>query len=500
MNPMFLADFYKIGHVDQYPKDTTQVWSNWTARGVRLNPGCGIKFDRVVSFGLNRYLKKYVIDAFNRDFFGQPLEKILAEYREVIAATLFVQNPRTDHIEALWKLQYLPLRFYALPEGSLVPIGVPSLVVTNTLPEFFWLPNFGETLMSCNLWKPSRSATIAREFRRLFLQYAREAGETDFSFVDWQGHDFSFRGMSGLEDAILSGLGHLLMFKGTDTIPAIIEAHDYYGADYSVGGSVPATEHSVMCSGSKEGELETFRRLLTEVYPSGIVSVVSDTWDLWKVLQSFIPALADVLEKRDGKLVIRPDSGDPVKIMCGDDAAVWGSPQEAGAIRLLAQAMGTTKVRSNGSLPLIGREHPLFLNTGGIIYGDAITLDRCQRILTNAVHYFKLSPYNVVMGIGSYTYEYGTRDDFGYAMKATAVRRNGELVPIFKKPVTDSGEKWSAKGILSVYELNDGNFSMEEMSTEERLNSCAFEVVFDNGRLLVDPTFEDIRARARRGL
>ena len=400
--------------------------------------------------------------------------------------TLNVANPKTDHIQALHELGYLPLRFYALPEGTSSPLNCPQIVVTNTLPEFFWLPNYLETIMSAVLWKPSTSATTAKRYRAIFEKFAREAGETDFSFIDWQGHDFSFRGMSGLEDAILSGLGHLTCFSGTDSIPAIIAAKEFYGAGLGVGGSVPATEHSVMCAGTAAGEFETFKRLLTEVYPSGILSVVSDTWDLWEVLTNYIPQLKQTILARDGKLVIRPDSGDPVNIMCGDPDSY--GPAHQGVLRLLAEAMGVEE--RSGALPMIRK--------AGAIYGDSITPERAEQILYRCVHELKLSPFNCVFGIGSYTYEYVTRDTYGFAMKATAVVRGGKLVPIFKSPKTDNAKesKKSHVGIPTVW-LEDSNLIVKQGCQPEELDGCAFEKVFEDGELLVDPTFDAIRARVR---
>lgn len=499
LNPLFYIDFYKVGHVSQYHKDVQQVFSNFTARSTRI-PGV----TKVVNLGLSYFIQKYLIADFNEHFFSRPLEEILAEYRRVIRATLFVQEPRTDHIEALHKLGYIPLTFYALPEGAQVPLNVPLLVVKNTQPgPFYWLPNYIESLLSCILWKPITSATMARQYRALFLKHARRSGEADFGFIDWQGHDFSFRGMSGLEDAKLSGLGHMTMFTGTDTLPAVLFAERYYGASLEpasplVGGSVPATEHSVMCAGQQDGEYETFHRLLTEIYPSGVLSVVSDTWDLWKVLTDYVPRLKPVLNARDGKLVIRPDSGDPVKIMCGDSERPHGDPAASGTLRLLAQAMGTFDRGS--ALPLIGKPHPLFLNTGAAIYGDSISLDRADRILTQTIDDLKLSPYNCVFGIGSYTYEYVTRDTHGMAMKATAYKNpTGKIVPMFKKPVTDDGGKFSHHGI-PVVDLEDGEYVVSQDSEEWELDECAFEKVFCDGQHLIKPTLEQIRERARRGM
>lgn len=170
------------------------------------------------------------------------------------------------------------------------------------------------------LWKPCTSATIAFEYRKLLEAYAAKTG-TAIEFVDWQAHDFSMRGMSGFDDAMMSSFGHLLSFTGTDTIPAIDFVERFYGANADtelVAGSVPATEHSVMCMGMQDGEEETFRRLIEDTYPNGIVSIVSDTWDFWSVMTKIAPSLKEKILARDGKVVFRPDSGDPVKILCGE--------------------------------------------------------------------------------------------------------------------------------------------------------------------------------------
>lgn len=474
MNPLFLIDFYKAGHVSQYPQDTTQVWSNWTPRSTRVP-----NQNSVVFFGLQYFIKEILQNEWDR-FFRSPLQGVLNEYRELILATLGVSNPKTDHIESLHNLGHLPLDIYALPEGTNVPLRCPALVITNTDSSAYWLPNYLETILSNILWKPCTSATTAQAYRKLFIKYAKESGEMDMGFVDWMGHDFSFRGMAGREDAVLSGMGHLLSFSGTDTVPAILAANKYYGAALTCGGSVPATEHSVMCAGGQDDELETFRHLIEDVYPSGIVSIVSDTWDLWKVLTEYVPALKDKILARDGKVVIRPDSGDPVKIICGGGGTV-GTPEFDGTLRLLAKALGTT-----GKM----------INKGAAIYGDSITLERASQILQKTVHEIGLSPYNLVFGIGSYTYEYVTRDTYGFAMKATAVRRGGKVIDIFKKPVTDNGEKNSLKGIPAVYKAN-GTYEVFDGSSEWDLDNCAFRKVYSNGKLLIEDSFDTIRKRVR---
>lgn len=483
ISPLLLIDFYKAGHVSQYPSDVTQVWSNWTPRSSRVD---GQK--TVVHFGLQYFIKDYLMRRFTHGFFGVGLETVLKEYRQVIKTCLRIDNPKVDHIEWLHQLGYLPIDIYSIPEGFSTPLNVPSMVITNTLPQAFWLPNYLETMLSMTLWKPSTSATTAQRFRKIGMKWAREAGETDFSFVDWQFHDFSMRGMSGLEDAILSGMGHLLSFSGTDSVPAIMAAREFYGADLSVGGSVPATEHSVMCAGGDDCELETFRHLIEDVYPNGIVSVVSDTWDLWRVLIEYVPALKDKILARDGKLVIRPDSGDPVKIILGDPNA--SGPAQRGVIALLADALGV-----NTSTRLIHK--------AGAIYGDSINEERAEAILRGLVE-GGYSPYNQVFGVGSFTYEWRTRDTYGFAMKATAVRRNGIVIDIFKCPITDDpcNPKKSLRGIPAVYQ---GDRSRDEQpdyyvvdgSTPYNLDHCEFRKVYSNGSLLIDDTFDQIRQRVR---
>lgn len=492
----FWIDFYKVGHVVQYDKSVTQIWSNYTPRTCRI-PGV----NHMVFFGLQYFIKEILQKEWDK-FFAKDWTDIVSEYRQVITATLGDPNPKTDHLYELWEGGYLPLDIYALPEGSSVNLNVPALVITNTDPRFFWLPNYLETVLSNVIWGPCTSATTAQSYRKLFMKYAKESGETDFSFIDWMGHDFSERGLFGREATILSGMGHLLSFSGTDSVPAILAAHDYYHAPYSVGGSVPATEHSVMCAGNKENEFETFRRLIEDVYPKGVVSIVSDTWDLWTVLTDYMPRLKDTILARDGKVVIRPDSGDPVKILCGDSEmkeedhryVMWDidykglHPAYYGVFGLLRKVFGTSHDRVSG-LPI--------LNKVGAIYGDSITLERADQILHKLVHEQQLSPYNAVFGIGSYTYQYVTRDTYGQAMKATAVRRaNGEICGIFKCPVTDDGGKTSCKGIPVVFDTS-GNYTLHPYGSPEELDNCSFRKVYSNGELLIDEDFETIRKRVR---
>jgi nicotinamide phosphoribosyltransferase len=288
MNPLLLTDGYKVDHRRQYPEGTTLVYSNWTLRKSRID---GV--NKVVFFGLQYFIKKYILEDFETYFFKQDKEKVVAEYARRINNYLGENQVGTSHIAALHDLGYIPMVIKALPEGASVPLRVPMFTMYNTLQEFFWLTNYFETLISAIVWMPCTSATIAKQYRAVLDHFALATSSTP-AFVDWQGHDFSMRGMAGIEAAVLSASGHLLSFTGTDTIPAIDLLEQYYNADSDkelIGASVAATEHSVMCMGTFEDEVGTFKRLVCEVYPKGIVSIVSDTWDLWKVLTDYLPQL-----------------------------------------------------------------------------------------------------------------------------------------------------------------------------------------------------------------
>lgn len=457
------TDAYKLDHRSQYPKGTELVFSNWTARKSRM-PGV----DKVIFFGLQAYMMEYLVERWNKDFFKRDLEEVVMEYMTRIEGAGI--KITYDHIVKLHQLGYLPIEIWALPEGTAVPIGVPMFVMWNTHPDFFWVTNYLETSLSANLWGPCTSATIAQQYRQLFADAFSYTGISDPNFIDFQGHDFSYRGMYGNEAAALSGAGHLLSFNGTDSIPALDFLAKYYNAgDEFIGGSVPATEHSVMCMGSKESEIETFRRLITDVYPTGIVSIVSDTWNYWKVWTEILPQLKDVIMRREGTVVIRPDSGDPVKIICGDPDAPAGTPAHKGSFNLAWDLFGGTLTHS------LYRELDSHI---GLIYGDSITLDRARAICTN-LRTQGFVP-KIVLGIGSYTYQMVTRDTFGFALKSTAGVVNGEVREIFKDPVTDDGTKKSAKGFTAVYETDEGLVLRDQVSLNA-VRTCAFIKVFQDG-------------------
>ncbi len=484
LNPAHMIDFYKSGHIYQYPEKTELVFSNLTARASRDD-----SVDEIVFFGLQYFIKKYLQYEWNVNFFDAEIEDVVDSYVRRMDNALGKGSVKPDHIIALHELGYLPIEIRAVEEGERVDIRVPCMTIHNTLHEYFWLTNYLETILSCTIWPMITSATKAYQFKKILSFYAAQTGG-DKDFVPFQGHDFSFRGMFGPEAAMMSGAAHLTSFVGTDTVPAIDFLEGYYGADCTkelVGCSVPATEHSVMSLGGDEDEIGTFRKLITETYPSGIVSIVSDTWDFWKVITEYLPKLKDEIMARDGKVVIRPDSGDPVKIICGDPDADdgWSNPVRMGAVECLWETFGG-KVNERGFKEL----DPHI----GLIYGDSITVDRCRDIC-KGLETKEFASTNVVFGIGSYTYQYTTRDQYGFAVKATYAEVDGESKNIFKKPKTDDGTKNSAKGLTAVYREPEGNYRLEDEVKWYSFNNCDLKPVFKDGEIVRETTLAKIREK-----
>lgn len=499
--PILATDGYKIQHIFQYPVGTEYVYSNWTARGSRIPD-----VKEIIFVGLQYAIQKRLMDDFI-PFFEGDIDEICAYYEDTMKDYMGPVN--TDHIRALHELGYIPLEFKALPEGTRVPLRVPMLTVENTHPDFFWLTNYFETILSAELWMPMTSATNAMRIRENLNKWATKTGEP-LDGVGFQGHDFSMRGMSGLEAAEISALGHLVAFTGTETVPVLSFIKKYYPTDGFIAGTVPATEHSVMCAGGQESEQETFERLMG-LYPSGILSVVSDTWDFWGVLTDLLPKMHDTIMARDGKLVIRPDSGDPADIICGtarEDITDAGgnvimTPEEKGAIQMLWDEFGGT-VNEAGYKVL--DEHI------GLIYGDSMNYDRVEDICAR-LEAKGFASTNLVFGLGSFGYQYQTRDTFGFAMKATNVVINGEEKAIFKDPKTDDGLKKSLKGRIEVgiaYEQDTGEARLvayddtyrERFHVEPGTNLLGDDnlltTVWKDGKFVQQWTFDEVRANANR--
>lgn len=484
MNALFLTDGYKTGHHQQYPEGTEKVYSNWTPRSNKYAPdGC----DKVLSFG-QQFVLKWLHDYFEQNFFSKPKHEVCDEVKEELSLYLNVDYD-VSHFEALHDLQYLPIRVKSMPEGVEVPIRVPMVTVVNTKSEFYWVTNFLETILSTMFWQPMTSASIALKYKRIFKEWALETDRENIEFIDFQGHDFSMRGMGGLQSAQSSGMGHAAVFMGSDTLPVISGLRKYYKAEGFVIGSVNATEHSVMCAGTKDDEFGTFKQLM-DTYPTGILSVVSDTWDLWKVLSEYLPKLKHEILTRDGKLVIRPDSGDPVDIICGESKELNGnSSQEKGVVELLWDVFG-------GSINVQGFK--VLDPHIGAIYGDSITTERAEQICQR-LHDKGFASTNVVLGIGSFTYQFNTRDTFGFAMKATSVVVNGQRREIFKDPITDDGIKKSAKGLVKV-SVVDNEYVLIDQVSEEEENTGELKVIYEDGLFQNQVTLQEIRDRVNNNL
>lgn len=495
MFPLTQCDGYKLGHYKMYQDGSELIYSNFTPRSDRLFKGSNSYDHKMVVFGIQGFIKEFLIEQFNEGFFNQPKEKVVNKYKRRMDTYLGSGSIDVFHIAALHDLGYLPLEIRAIQEGERVPMKIPVMTVHNTLPEFYWLTNYLETVWSNSIWKGMTNATVAFEYKRVFNKYADLTGSPK-ELVVWQGHDFSLRGMSGPEDGARSGAAHLTSFCGTDTVSAIDYVEDYYNANVEqelIAMSVPATEHSVATSNilfygrkgknKEESEQEFIVKYLTEIAPQGIASYVADSFDYWQVLTNTLPNVKDVIMNRNGKFVVRPDSGDPVKVICGDSTAPEGSPEYKGSIQVLWEIFGGA---------VTDKGYKLLDEHIGLIYGDSITLERQEAILSGLMEKGFASA-NVVLGIGSYTYNYSTRDTFGSAVKATMTKVDGEYIEIYKDPATAQGKK-SAKGWLKVEKV-DGEFVLKDCVTAEEVKEGELKLVFLNGNLFNETSLSEIRER-----
>lgn len=583
-------DFYKADHRSQYPKGTEVIYSNFTARSGKHSNVPNSK--GVLFVGLQLFIIDYLINEWNDSFFNKPKEEVVEKYRQRISKAL---NKDFDikHIRELHDLGYLPVSIKAMAEGSFVPYKVPVLTIKNTIPEFYWVTNMLESVLSCELWPLITTATTYREYLKTFYEYAELTG-SEKSFVPFQAHDFSYRGMFGREAAAKSGLAGLLTGSmGTDCIPAIDLAEEYYPnpeefKDEFIAGSVSATEHSVMGSNIEllvnsnmsrsDAEMQVFKELITETYPDGIVSIVSDTFDFWNVVTEILPKLHKEIISRNGKLILRPDSGSPIKILCGDleftdyDSTDYNLPKFK-SLKQIEEYLVEEEFsvedgyRSNSDDPFVTKtdihyfrfkdiyykfeqvsnyscnydpyvggfcylkntshtlevynrtsqekglveclweifggtynsKHYKVLNEKiGAIYGDSITLSIQKKILEK-LKSKGFASSNVVLGVGSFSLTYVTRDSHGFAMKATSATINGNQIDIYKDPKTDDGTKKSAKGLLMVTNINGSFELMDQVTPKEEARGC-LEKVFENGKLLKKYSLMEVRNLVKSGI
>ena len=529
--------------------------------------------DKVVSFGQQAMVKEYLINLFNDNFFNRDWEEVKAEYEELISNTMTVQASDTSEMKRLHDLGYLPIRIKSVVEGERVNIKTPMFEVTNTVKGFGWLVNYLETYMSVNIWFPMTTATIAYEYRKIVNKYFEKTVENGIPATACG--DFSMRGMTSPESAMKASAGHLTSFTGTATIPSIVWLEQYYNCDSRkevVGKGVPSTEHSVMSSYGRDGEFECYRHLIEDVFKKGPLSMVSDTYDYWNVITNYLPRLKESILNRDGKIIIRGDSGDPVDIICGELKASdyivvegltengikdyfkneaqntypWNGTSESyynvrigdylyevtcehawenededvdgyytstveevtfekkeitpamkGTVELLWDIFGGT-VNSKGYKVL----DPHI----GAIYGDSITLDRAKAIYAR-LEEKGFAVNNCTLGIGSYTYQYNTRDTFGFALKATNSVIDGVEKQIYKDPITDKVKgnnfKKSQRGMCYVYRDGDDilytdEHTIEELK-EEKYADNLLQTIFEDGKVVNEVSLAEIRGRLHKG-
>lgn len=553
----FAADWYKPGHKPMYNQNTKLIFSNLTPRNDKNFAHYADKNARgVIVLGLRRMVMDSMVGMWKK-FFKMKREAAVKKFARMSKNALGAAAPSAECWGELHDLGYLPVEIRALPEGILSPIGIPVYTIHNTVEKFFWVTNYIETLMSTESWKTITNATAAFQYKRVAMSYALATCD-NVDHVNFQCHDFSLRGLSTVEDGYKSGIAHLASFTGTDNILAIEAVHEYYGIDDDqfVAGSIPASEHSVATTnisrivkdleehfphlaGDVDGlrylaEKEFLLTFIRDIVPEGFCSYVADSYDYWAVLTRILPELKEEIMMRNGSLVVRPDSGDPVKVVAGynivseeelekikpyevEDLLVstkngyfepryslttqtWVIDAECqqiprheavGSIQVLWEIFGG-EVNSKG--------YKVLDSHIGMIYGDSITVKREIEILKRLkANGFASS--NIVFGVGSFTYEFNTRDTFGIAVKATGCFIDDYEIMVSKEPKTDPSKR-SAKGFIKVVR-KDGilhqvdNISFEEINDEDNL----LQPIFRNGNVLIpqvngrDEDFNDIRAR-----
>lgn len=471
-NLLLCTDVYKMGHMEQYVPGCNKVYSYLQARSDK-------NFNETVFFGLQYYLKKYLTNPISH--------QDVSEFMDVREKILGVNSPTIRRkMRDLAELKYLPIEIKAVPEGSVVPVKNVLMTITNTHPEFHWTVGFIESLL-LKIWYPSTVATTSYQYRKVVERYFKETVSDGLMVIKpFMVHDFGYRGDSSEEGSIISGMAHLLSFTGSDTVPAYKGVIDYYGGKDNIMMSVPASEHSVMCSFGRDGELEAYKNML-RLYGDGIVSIVSDTYSIWNVLTIFAPMLKSDILKRNGKVVFRPDSGNPEYIICGDPTAIPNSPEHKGCLRLLDEVFGST-VNNKGFKEI----NPAV----GLIYGDGMYLQRYERTLQRMKE-MGYAASNLVIGVGGIL-RYHSRDTLGFAIKATKIEVNGKERSIMKDPITDQGKK-SHSGYLCL-EKKDGKYITLNDVTREQESKGLLVPVFRNGKILVEHNIYSIRDRMTQSL
>ena len=499
INPLLESDFYKQVHWNQYPKNVSKVVSYFTPRMSRLKD-----VNYIVMFGLQSFIKEFLINDFNENFFSKPKAEVLEEYKHLLDNTLGCGLYGLERIGELHDLGYLPIEIKALPEGTKVPIGVPMFEINNTHPDFAWLTNALESVISCEMWHGMISANVGYLYRQIVNKYYDLTCDDNVPRRKALG-DFSMRGQESKRSAYKSSAGWLLSFVNTATVPAIDYLEQYYNCDCAieeVGFGAVSTEHSVMCSNfAVDGdEVTMVKRLLTEIYPNTSFSMVSDSYDYWNLVNNILPQCRKEIEAHNGCLLVRGDSGDPVEVVTE-------------TVFKLGELFGYS-VNSKGYKVLNPKVKA--------IYGDSITVSRAKEIFEILMEN-GWAASNIVLGVGSFSMqclEEGatlrtqdgtavdytklnpfTRDTFGIAIKAThCMMKDGSEHFVFKNP-KESTFKKSHKGCCIVKTTEDGKLYCEdEHLYADTLNEeNELKVVFKDGKILKDYSLQEVRNRLHGG-
>lgn len=490
-NAMLLIDFYKGCHNIMLPHGITKSVSYYTPRMSRVD-----MWQEVVHFGLQGFCKTYLIRYFNENFFEVDHDEIMANYTRIMDNCFGKEAYDPNKISELHKLGYLPIEIISVPEGTVVPMHCPIFGITNTHPNFAWVPQALESLISAEMWHPMIAATVGHSYRKIVNYWYERTCDDNIPRARALGN-FDFRGEECLQSAVKAAGGWCLSFLNTATVPAIPWLEDMYNCDCTkelVAFGSPSTEHAVMCSNyAVDGdEITLLRRLLTEIYPNTSFSAVLDSYDYWNVVENILPQLKSEILAHNGCFLVRGDSGDCVDVVTKTVFKLW-------------EIFGGT-INSKGYKVLNPHVKA--------IYGDSITIQRCEEIYRILDEYgFACS--NVALGVGSFSFQCVeenntlkpfTRDTFSSCIKATYCEIDGKPTPIFKDP-KDGGFKRSQKGCCVVY-LDWGSsnciydlwYADEKTWEEASMNpDNLLQPIFRDGVLLKEDTLADIRNRLHGG-
>lgn len=455
-----LTDAYKMTHWMQYPKGTTTIYSYLESRGGA--------FPELVFFGLQYYLKRYFE---GRVITNESIDAAIKDAEEIFGYKYFNEDGFRYIANELDGR--LPIEIRAVPEGTVVPTKNVLMTVRNTDPRCAFLTNYFEGLLEM-VWYPSTVATLSREVKREIQGWATKAGER-VSPVHL--NDFGFRGASSVESAGIGGMAHLVNFLGSDTVPGKMFANRYYSANMSKTPtmlSVYATEHSVVTSYGEENECTAYKSIIDNAPDTAIVSLVVDAYDTMRAVEQFIGTdLKHHVLIRDGKVVIRPDSGDPKWVAVEVLEALWNA------------FGGSTNARGYRVLdPHVS-----------VIYGDYISLDMIREIMYEVVQKHRFAPSNIVFGMGGALLQKVNRDTMSFAFKCSAVEIDGAWHDVYKRPVSDM-RKASKRGKLALVRNGDGFFTVPQISDIAKASPDVLQTVFIDGRVIRETTFDAVRALA----